>query len=372
MKKLFLILILCLHCTTIYPIEVIKDIFWNNGPLVLDDQGNMYVGYDIHSIVKYSPKGEMLLKMGQDGSGPGDLKRMTWHALNPKDHFIYVTEYYEGNRWVSRFTTDGKFVGAWNHKLDWSQYDVVSIIDFDSQGNVLLKAGKSNVKQYKDFRLNNMKEDLLKLSPDGELLATIYKFNSESAAYKDGNFTATIPFKNNISWVIYGDKIIVKETSGNFINIFSPDGKLEKKIPFPVKSEKVTEADIDDWEKEVNSWGWLKKATAEGRANVKYWRKRLPFPEYKPNSNWRMFTDLKGNLYISEYKGYRKKDTAWFRINLQDGKTDRLTFKTGENLSLTWKNYFIFSKTNEDEEEQTETITKIEEKELLTWCAQNG
>jgi hypothetical protein len=85
-----------------------------------------------------------------------------------------------------------------------------------------------------------------------------------------------------------------------------------------------------------------------------------------------MFTDLQGNLYISEYKGYRKKDNAWLKINLQDGKTERVTFKKGKNLSLTWKNYFIFSKTNEDEEEETETITKVEEKELPTWCAQNG
>jgi hypothetical protein len=229
----------------------------------------------------------------------------------------------------------------------------------------LLTLGKQIIKRQKDFQISNQEEDLVKFSADGKFMTTIYRFNADTAAYKQGNFTATIPFQNTLNWTIYQDKLIVKEDSGNTINVFFPNGKLEKTLPFPIKKEKVSDKDIDDWEKEVNSWRWIQDLIPSGRGNVKYWKKRLPFPQFKPNSEGRMWVDSKGNIYIRQFTGYQKKDALWYRINLQSGKTDIVKFKAGEELSLIWKNYFIFSKT--DEEEDTETITKLEETELQKW-----
>jgi len=351
-----------------FPAKVMKNSFWGDGSLVFDPQGNMYIGYDSYSIAKYSPDGKYLLKIGRKGEGPGDIKRMRSYAFNPKDNNLYVTEHYNGNRWVSRFTTDGKFSGSWKFEMNWSKYDIVDDIAFDKEGNVLLTAKKNNHRSYKDFILTNGVCDLLKFSPGGKFLKTIYTFNTDSNAEKPGNFQVTIPFKNALSWIVYRDKIIVKEISGDLINIYSPDGKLEKKIPFPVKNEKVTEKDLDAWEKRLKSLPSIKKLKMMGNADVDYWKKNLPFPKYKPNSSWKMLTDSKGNLYVREYTRYKKKDPDWYKVNLKTGKIDTLTFKPGEALVQIWRDYFFIYKLIEDEEEdeEIEMITRFTAKELFS------
>ena len=366
MKTSFFFLLFCLFGTVIFPAEVIKGIFWGHGPLVFDHQGNMYIGYDEHSISRYSPGGEFLLKIGRKGEGPGDIKRISRYAFNPKDNTLYITEYYNGNRRVSRFSTNGKFVGAWNFEFSWSKYDVVSTIDFDKEGSVLLTAQKRNPRRYKDFILTNEVYDLLKFSPEGKFLKKIYTFNTDFDAEKPGNFQVTIPFQNALSWIVYQDKIIVKEISGDVIYVFSANGELEKKIPFPIKGEKVTDKDLDSWEKRLKSSSFIRKLMAMGNANVNYWRKSLPFPKYKPNSSWRMHIDSKGNLYLREYTQYKKKDPVWFKVNLQTGKIDTLKFKPGEELCGIWGDYFFLYKTIEDEDEEVETITRLKAEELFS------
>lgn len=367
MKKFLFIVIICFISVSAYPAEVIKGIFWGHGALVFDNQGNMYIGYDSHSITKYSPKGEKLLKIGRKGAGPGDLRRISRYAFNPKDNSLYVTEYYNGNRRVSRFGTNGKFKGAWNFEMNWSKYDVVSNIGFDSSGNVMLTGEKSTPRRYKDFMISSGANDLLIFSPEGKFLRKIYNLKVDENAEKRGNYQANIPFQNYMSWIVCLDKIIVKETSGGFIKVFSLDGKLEKKIPFPIKSEPVTEKDLDVWEKTIRSKAWYKKYKSAGLANVNYWRKNLPFPKFKPNSYWRMITDSKGNLYVKENTKYKDKTPVWCKINIQTGKTDILKFKPDETFCQIWKNYFFFYKLVEveDADEEIETIIKIEEKELF-------
>ncbi len=350
--------------TGIFSMEVVKGFTWNRGPLVIDHQGNMYLGYDSHTIAKYSPKGELLLKIGRKGEGPGDIKRLGYYAFNPKDKMLYVTEYYNGNRRVSRFTTDGKYHSAWPFEFNWSTYDVVSKIAFDSGGNVFLLAEKRKTRQYKEFILTNTRYHLLKFSAEGKFSKEIYSYNKDSDAYKKGNFTVTIPFQNWLSWLVYQDKIIVKEQSGEFIQVFSTGGELLEKIPFPVKREKLTEVDFDAWEKRLKSNRSIKKYIAMGIGNVEYWRENLPFPTYKPNSIGPMYPDFKGNLYIETYATDRKKPEVWFKINLQTGKANKLPLKPGEDLSGIRKGYFYLYKVMETEDDEVETITRIKEEEL--------
>jgi len=353
--------------TVLFPMEVIKGIFWGNGPLVSDLQGNMYLGFDDHSISKYSLDGKLLLKIGRDGEGPGDIKRICWYAFNKKDNTLYVTEFYNGNRWVSRFSPDGKFIGDWKFEFNWLIYNVVSYIDFDKEGNVFLIAQKQNLRHYKDYIVNNEVYDLLKFSPGGKLLKMIYSFNIDRDAEKPGNFQVTIPFQNRLSWVVCQDKIIVKETSGGFIQVFTSNGELEKKIPFPVKPAKVTEQDLDAWEKRLKSQSFIQGLMAVGKADVNYWRKNLVFPEYKPNSSWRMLTDSKGYLYLSEYDDPydEKENLSWYKVNCQTGNVDTLKFKPGEELVRVWGEHFFFYKVLEDQGEEIETIIRLNEKELF-------
>ena len=363
-KRYFFIATFCILGTVLFPAEVIKGVFWGHGALVFDHQGNMYFGYDAYSISKYSPGGELLLRIGREGEGPGDIKRISRYAFNTRDNALYVTEFYNGNRRVSRFSTDGKFIGAWNFEFDWLKYGVVSDIDFDKDGNVYVIAQKRNPRRYKDYIVTNEVYDLLKFSPEGKFLKKIYSLNSDFDAEKPGNFQVTIPFQNALSWIVCRDKIIIKEISGDSIQVFSTDGEGEKIIPFPIKSEKVTEEDLDAWEKNLESLPFIQKLKSMGRANVHYWRKTLTFPEYKPNSSGRILSDSKGNVYLRQYTRYKKKDPTWYKVDLQTGKIETLKFQPGEELARIWRNHFYLYKVIEDKGEEIETIIKLSEEEL--------
>lgn len=365
MKAFVLLVFFWMLGTMVFPSEVIKDIIRGHGPLVFDHQGNMYLEYDDHTIIKYSPSGKHLLKIGRKGEGPGDFKRIGSYAFNSKNKVLYVTEYYNGNRRVSRFSMDGKYIDNWDFEFNWSQYNIVSDIDFDNQGCVFLMAQKKTSRRYKDFILANEVFDLLKFSPEGKFLKKIYTFNIDRDAEKRGNFQVTIPYQNWLSWFVYQDKIIVKEISGDSIQVFSANGELLKKIPFPAKREEVTNKDLDAWEKRMKSLPFIKKLTGMGRANVDYWRERLPFPKYKPNSSGAMHTDSKGNLYIEEYTRYKKKDPLWFKVNLETGKTDTVTLKPGEKLLNIWSGCFYLYKIIDNDGEEIDTITRITEEEFF-------
>ncbi len=364
-KIVVIILTVFILHTGIFPAEVIKDIMWGHGVLVFDHQENIYIGFDSHSVTKYSPTGKTLLRIGRKGTGPGDVKRISSYAFNPIEKRLFITEYYNGNRWVSRFNTDGTYAGAWKFEMDWQKYDVVSSIHFDKDGNVFLLGQKS-----KNRRINNninLGHDhyyILKFSPEGKFLKTFHTLSVDHDAEKRGNFQVTIPYHNDIGWVVSGNKLIVKESIDTSLTVYAPDGTIGKKTTLPFKREKVTEKDLDVWEKHMKASPFVKKMTAVGKADMDFWREHLPFPEYKPTSSDWMLADGKGNVFIREYTEYTEKDAAWFRVNLETGKTDKLTFKPGEVLCLIRNGYYYIYKVIDDDGEEVETITKLTESEF--------
>jgi len=341
--------------------EVFKDIIAGR-VFILDNQGNFYVNSGSHSISKYSPCGKLILKMGQKGEGPGDIKRLGWFSINPLNNTIYVTEFFTGNKWLSKFSMDGKYLGDWKCDLDWINYDALSVIKFDIKGNVFLEAIKSSPRRYKDFTIGAFETVIIKFSPKGEKLKEVYTFTSDFYAEKGGRGNITIPFHSFLNWNIYNDKIIIRESHADFINVFSPDGKLEKRIPLPFKRLKIKEKDLDEWDSYLKSVQWIKKGIAEGWFDLKYWRKRLPFPKFKPVSVGQLFIDSQGNLYSKKHSGYQLKENTWAKINLSNYKISIVKFNPDETLLYIWKNYFFFHKLDGKD---NDILTKIDEKMLF-------
>ena len=316
MKRYILFLFIVLLYGGLYAEESFKEVLLGR-IFTLDQQGNMYVDSGEHSIAKYSPKGEFLLKMGQKGEGPGDIKRLGWFEINPLDNVIYVTEFLNGNKWVSRFSTGGKYLGEWKCTLDWQKYGAITCIQFDGEGNIYIQKVNPRSYRLKEFTVDSFDYQLLKYSPEGQLLKTIYTLSYDFSASKGGKGEVTIPFGNYLFWNIHKDNVIVRENTADYITIFDLDGNLKKKVPLPFKKEKVTKKDRDEWVEEMKSNDWVKKAIARGTYDLKYWRERLPFPEYKPVSGGSMFIDNQDNLYSRPYSQVEgAKYTTWAKINL--------------------------------------------------------
>jgi hypothetical protein len=336
--------------------EIFKDIILG-GHFMIDRQGYIYTNFDENSIDKYSSDGKFLLKIGRKGSGPSDIKRLGSFGINPVDSILYVTEFYGGNKWISKFSTDGKYLGELNCEIDWKIFWGLSTIKFDKVGNVCLKIAKVSYRQCKDFEIEIEESAIQKFSPSGKKLKTIYKLIANSSAVKEKKGNFPIPFENFLNWTVYGDKVLINEGHSNFISVLSLEGNLERKIPLPFKREKVTGKDFDAWEKRMKESKEIRNRIAAGIVDLRYWKGRMPFPEYKPFTYWGMLVDSHGNLYIRQFT-----DRIWAKIDLSSGKNSIITFPNDDSLMYIWKEYFFF--TNEDEDGEL-IIKKISEKELF-------
>jgi len=320
--------------------------------------GDIFVDNDLNSIACYSADGKFKFKFGQAGEGPGDIKRMGWFAINPVDHNIYVTEFLEGNKWISVFSAEGKNISTPKMNLNWDECHGLSFIQFDSQGNMYVQSHKSIYRPYKDFSIGKCVNRLLKLSPGGQSIKDIYKMEQDLSADKGGKGNITIPFFNYLYWTLYEDRLIVRESINDYFSLFDQEGNLIKKYPMPFKREKVTGKDIDDWEAWMKTTPLVKQGTAEGWFDLKYWRKRLPFPGYKPVCGGKIHADSSGNIYNMSYES--KGNDKWARINLRDGKTSIIDFKENYFLITIRNGYFYFKHAISEDEY---VIVKMPEKE---------
>ena len=346
-RKLILLMLLCFIQLSMSAEEILNGIYAGR-ILLLDGKGNIYVDYGSHSISKYSPKGELICKMGRKGEGPGDIKRLGGFAIHPKDNKIFVTEFYGGNKWISIFSSDGKFLDEWNCELDWGKIKAVSDIKFDSKGNVFLQTERSLFRRHKDFSIMAVERIVTKFSPEGKKLKEIYKMTSDFSASKGGKGEITIPFCNYLFWNIHEDKIFVRENTDGIIHIFDNDGNLLKDIPSPFPMQKVTKKDLDEWEDKLASIDWIKDGIAQGWFDLKFWRKNLPFPRYKPVSGSQLFFDSHGCLYSMKY---HMKSTDWkkyAKIDLSNYSMSMVSSNPGEWLMLFWKDYAFILRKNSD------------------------
>lgn len=207
-----------------------------------------------------------------------------------------------------------------------------------------------------------MERAIAKFSPNGKALKEIYKFSADFYGDKGGKGNITIPFHNYLYWTIYNDYIVARESWADFISIFDLQGNLTKKIPLPFKKEKVTKEDLDNWEARLKSIRWVRNGIAEGWFDLKYWRKSLPFPAYKPVSGYPLFIDSHGFLYSMKSTGYNAVRAICAKIDVSTGNVKIVNFRPGEWLLSTWKNYFFIHKLND---ENNYVVVKIKEKEFF-------
>ena len=372
MKKIYLIFIAIFLQFIVSAEEILKDIETGR-VFLMDTEGYIYVNSGSHSIAKYSPAGKLLLKMGQKGEGPSDIKRMGWFAINPIEKNIYVTEFLGGNKWLSKFSKEGKFMGEFNCEIDWKKWHGISFIQFDDDGNIYLQLERSIPRRYKDFTIGTMEKALVKFSTRGKKLKEIYKIKTDFWADKGGKGNITIPFHNYLYWKIYNDNIIVKECKKDYISIFDLEGNLKKKVFLPFKKEKVAKKDLDDWEEYLKSLSWVKKGVSEGWFDLKYWRSRLPFPEYKLVSGGQLYIDPHGYLYTMKYSGYKiahSAPTTWAKINLSKYDVSIVFSNPREWPLCDWRDNLFIKKLDEDDNYVVVKVPEgqfFKEKRELKW-----
>lgn len=351
-KKFFVLFLInvgvcaCLFASTVLR-EVVKG--W---VFIVDKSGFIYSNYGENEIRKYSPEGKLLLKIGRKGQGPGDIMRLGSLAINPKDGNLYVTEYY-GNKRVSIFSPKGKYIGELQIDLSQKDWNAMSTIRFDKDGNVYILSERYILKKYKDFTLLEYEKKIWKFSPykkEKKLLYTLSPTPGSCDKYRKGNIT--IPFSNQsgFDFDLWEDKIAIKEPVNDFISIYDLNGKEIKKLYLPFKKEKVSNRDIEEW-MEWHKASWGDRGIRNGWLDpdyLNYWKSRIPFPEYKPVS-YGVFFDGKGNIFTKKFTGYKSKESIWIRLNISSGNY-QIKKLENEDIIFVDKDWVYLSKGSDEEE----------------------
>ncbi len=360
-KRLFFFIILIITGMSCHATKTVENVLLNR-IFVVDNAGCIYTNLDRHTIIKHSPEGKELLRLGKPGEGPGDIKRLGMIAINPITSQLYITEGFGGNKWISRFSLEGQFKGAWDFEIDQKKWRSLGKIDFDAEGNIYLEAQNTKWKTLKNFRVGNIDSIIKKYSPKGKLLKDIYRFNVDFMAENGNKGNITIPFQNHLAWHIGNGHIFFRENYDPFISVFSLEGAPIKKLSLPYKSSEVTKKDLITWEKSIKEAPNLKKGIAEGWFDLNFWKSNLPFPKFKSLSAGIMFVDSDGHLYSGKYpeKGLTHVDT-WAKINILSGKNSLVGMHPKGTL-LFAKNGDYYFAIVDDEDERVLVI--VSEKEL--------
>jgi hypothetical protein len=344
--------------------EIIKDIRIGRN-IIVDDEQNIYTHYDYYSIIKYSPQGKKLLIIGRRGEGPGDIKRIGWFDINPKDSMLYITEAFNGNRRVSIFSpVTGKYIDNWKFEFNWNEWECIPYIQFDNLGNVYIETIKTVWRRYKTYRIGALERAIFKYSYSGEKRKEFYRLKSDFMAEQRGKGNVTMPHCNYLYWSIHDKFLFTRENSKAHISVFDLKGKLVKEIPLPFSIEKFTTKDIDIWEQRIRSDPRLKKGISEGWFDIKFWRRNLQFPKIKSIFGDRMFFDSKGFLYSYKITAESEKVNTWLKTNITSNKSSIINFPVSHRLVCIKNGYCYFS-IRPDNDENYPSLLKIEENSII-------
>ncbi len=363
-KGIILFVCIVLISATLRSSEIILNI-WAGKNLLINEKQYIYSHFNQYSIMKYSPEGNQVLKIGRKGEGPGDIKRIGWFAINPKNKMIYVTEIVNGNRRVSIFSPDdGKYIDNWKFDFNWNEWGGIPCIQFDHMGNIYIEVVRSIWRRHKSFSIGALEKAILKYSDSGIKIKELYRLKSDFMAEKSGKGNITIPYCNYLYWKIDKDRIVIRENLKPYISVFDLNGVLIKMLKLPFKQEKLTNKDLDEWERGLLSYPNIKIGISEGWFAVKFWRKNLPFPKFKGICGGELFFDSDGCVYSLKCPGEGDKEKKWAKINMSSWGIDLIDFPYHYKLKCIKDNYFYFKTLNENDEY---ILVKIDKESIKKW-----
>lgn len=277
-----------------------------------DDQGNFYVSDMNNSrILKYDPEGKHLLTFGRKGQGPGEFQDLNFIRFD-KENNLYIND--SINRRISFFDKDGKFLRQIGMK--------------DRYLNVYINS--------KGFFVGDKVE-----MPEGDTfkIASVYglfdeKFNLAAELYKDeinlplpatrdessladslAEMLSRTAFRPIVVYTLANDDFIYLGYSEKYeINVYSPEGKLARKITRDYDPIPVTEKDKEEYVQRVSV---TFSAPIYSEAVKKKAFEKIRYPKYKPA--FQSFT-MMDNGWLAVIVDSVKDEYTLFDIYSQEGK----------------------------------------------------
>ena len=253
--------------------------FGSNIGFNTDDEGNFYVAdYDNTRILKYDPEGKYLLSFGREGQGPGEFQNLTVPRFD-KDNNLYIAD--TTNRRISFFDRDGNYLRQITVKeryidpfVNSKGFIVTNKWEMNQQGNVQ--------KRIFCYGLFNDKFELL-----AELFKDEYEFQMPTGTDESSlvNYLAKgwsqEVFRPRVRMLLADDDFIYLGWPEKFeINVYSPEGRLVKKIARDYDPLPVGEKDKEEYFKRLGEG--LSSSPQFNEDMIEKVFQKMKFPKFKP------------------------------------------------------------------------------------------
>lgn len=278
-----------------------------------DEEGNFYVSDpDNNRILKYDPNGKYLLTIGREGQGPGEFQSLSVAKFD-KDNNLYITDI--RNQKISFFDKDGKFL---HHTRMLDRYENLSInsrdiiiaikTDISQEANVQKTARILSLFDDKFNSLVELYKDEMEIPlPTGRDVSSLGRYLADGLSI--WAFRPRIRYalaKNDFIYFGYPDKYEIK--------IYSPKGKLAKKITRDYKPIEVNEKDKEIFV-EVVEEAFSTPSFTDDIKEIAF--KKIKYPKYKPA--YQSFS-LMENGWLAVIVDSRENEYTLFDIFDQEGR----------------------------------------------------
>lgn len=251
--------------------------FGQNIAFNTDEDGNFYVSdVDARRILKYGPDGKYLLTIGRDGQGPGEFGSLSLIRFD-KDNNIYIND--ARNNRISFFNKEGKYI------KQIGMTERFSNIIFNSKGFII--ANKFSVSEegntQKQIQLQGLFDDqfnlVVELFKDETELPLPTGVDASSMAGYIAKVFSTMVFRPQVTTTVADNDFIYLGYPDKYeINVYSPEGRLVKKISRDYDPIPVSKKDIESFIK-LASENLPDLFTEDIREKA---FKNTKYPKYKP------------------------------------------------------------------------------------------
>jgi hypothetical protein len=268
-----------------------------------------------NNIKVFDKNGKFVRTIGKQGQGPGEINIPTGLLITPENELLVEDA---GNRRLVYFTLEGEFL----RNVSVVEKNSLTNLVMDNEGNYL---ARQFVIEDKEFSF-----EIRKLDKDLNNLFTIEKI---PFTFRDPQKDKMNPF--DFVQIFFFDsegQIYYGNPKKYEIQIFSPEGKLKKKITKKYKPEKITEEDIERMMDRIPDMF--------GARNIMEFPKE--YPAYEAYS-----LDEEGRLIVRSYTKANGEDNVYLDIFDAEGKyISRFPSKVNPRI---WKNGKMYSIEETDE-----------------------
>jgi hypothetical protein len=258
----------------------------------------------------YDARGRFLSGAGRRGEGPGEYTQLS--RVFPFGDSILAYDFRLQR--LSILSGDGKYARSFNMPRLRDGYSAQPVGTL-SDGTIVVQATRQFMMGDSPHGVNRESAVLYRVSRTGQALDSIAAVagweryvRTVNVGGRTGFTVHALPFARMPAVAVRGDRVFVGASDRYEIDVYSRDGKRERRITYNQPNRKVTRADIDRFRTS-------RIASAAAQSDLYKQRteealREMQMPDVMPAYST-VHADSEGNLWVQDYRAEGETHTRW-------------------------------------------------------------